>query len=163
MLGQEVQNTKVVEEESDEGIQENLFLTFNVSHEVYGVNILQIVEIIRLLKITEIPETPNFIKGVINLRGKIIPVMDIRLRFGIVAKEYDDRTCIIVASIKDVEMGLIVDSVAEVVEIPPSYVEEMPQMSKNSHQRFIKGIGKINEEVKILLDLEKLLVEELTV
>ena len=160
MLGQEESKSKVEVEDLENETQDDLYLTFHLAQETYGMNILQVQEIIRLLKITIIPESPNFIKGVINLRGKIIPVMDVRLRFGIAAKNYDDRTCIIVVAVKDTEMGLIVDEVDEVIEILPKQIEEMPAMSSSSHQRFIKGIGKINDQVKILLDMDKLLAEE---
>jgi len=149
-----------VDDDDDDGIQENQFLTFGIASETYGINILQVMEIIRLVKITPIPETLAFIKGVINLRGKIIPVMDVRLRFNLASKDFDDRTCIVVVNIRDLEIGLIVDHVSEVLEIPAAHIEPMPTVNQSSHQRFVKGIGKMEGEVKILLDLDKLLFDE---
>lgn len=146
--------------EEDDIIQENQFLTFEIAEEIYGINILSVVEIIRLLKITKIPESLSFIKGIINLRGKIIPVMDVRLRFSLDEREYDDRTCIVVVSIKGIDMGLIVDCVSEVIEIPETNIEAMPSLGGAGYQRFVKGIGKTEEGVKILLDLDKLLHDE---
>ncbi len=154
------QGDDLYDEDEDDGIQENQFLTFGIASEIYGINILHVVEIIRLVKITSIPESLDFIKGIINLRGKIIPIMDVRIRFFLEEKEFDDRTCIVVVNIKGVEMGLIVDSVSEVIEIPEGNVEIMPNVSNSTQQRFVKGIGKIGDEVKILLDLDKLLFEE---
>lgn len=149
----------LVDDENDE-IQENQFLTFGIEKETYAIDLLNVMEIIRLIQITPIPETFNFIKGIINLRGKIIPVMDVRLRFNIAEKGYEDRTCIIVVSIKGLEMGLIVDHVSEVLEIPEGQVDVMPSVSKTASQRFVRGIGKTDSGVKIILDLDKLLFDE---
>jgi len=148
------------EDDEEDESQENRFLTFGIATEIYGISILSVVEIIRLVKIVNIPQSLPFIKGIINLRGKIIPVMSIRKRFDLTEKEFDDRTCIIVVNIKGVDIGLIVDKVSEVLEIPSDKVEAMPQIGNSGHQRFVKGIGKIGDEVKILLDLDKLLFEE---
>src|SRR3972149_6846013 len=109
----EVSRSDIEEDEDD--IQENKFLTFLIGEEYYGVGIEYVIEIIRMIKITPMPEMFNFIKGVVNLRGKVIPVMDVRLRFGLKESEYDDRTCIIVVSIGELEIGLIVDTVSEVI------------------------------------------------
>ena len=160
----EVRTKAIVDEdqfdEEDDSLQEDQYLTFIIASETFGINILNIKEIIRIIKITSIPETLSFIKGVINLRGKIIPVMDVRIRFDLEERPFDDRTCIIVVHIKDLEMGLIVDRVAEVLEIPAKNVEPMPSMTTAVHHRFVKGFGKINDEVKILLDLDRLLFDE---
>lgn len=139
---------------------EKQYLTFSIGHEVYGINIMQVKEIIRMLTITAIPETFNFIKGVINLRGQIIPVMDVRKRFNIPEKEWDDRTCIIVVNLNEIEMGLIVDNVNEVVEISPEQIDEMPSINNSTAQKYVRGIGKIQDSVKILLNLEKLLFDD---
>ena len=109
---------------------------------------------------TELPDTPDFVKGVINLRGKVIPVIDVRLRFMIEEREYDDRTCIIVVNINEVTVGLIVDSVAEVQDIPKENVEPPPNIRSSSSGHFIQGLGKIDKEVKILLNIEKLLFDD---
>ncbi|SPF51464.1 Chemotaxis signal transduction protein (fragment) [Candidatus Desulfosporosinus infrequens] len=106
--------------------------------------------------ITEIPEMPEYIKGIINLRGKIIPVMDVRLRFRKPFREYNDRTCIVVIEISEVSVGLIVDSVSEVIAIPDEEIVAPPSMAKEGN-RYIKGIGKVGTDVKLLLDSDKLL------
>ena len=103
---------------------------------------------------------PDFLKGVINLRGKVIPVMDVRTRFNMEQREYDDRTCIIVVNINNTSIGLVVDKVQEVVNIPESQVEPSPEKAKGKRSRFLQGMGKINNEVKILLNVEQLLYEE---
>jgi len=103
---------------------------------------------------------PRYIKGVINLRGKVIPVMDVRRRFQLEDRDYDDRTCIVVVSIDNTAVGLVVDKVREVSDIPPSQIEPPPSVSEGNRQQYIKGLGKVEEEVKILLDTEKLLYRD---
>jgi purine-binding chemotaxis protein CheW len=141
----------------NEDTQEDRFLTFSLGNESYGIEIRYVTEIIGIQPITEIPELPEYIKGIINLRGKIIPVMDIRLRFKKEPKDYNDRTCVIVVDIRDVSIGLIVDSVSEVITIPKQDIVEPPQMNKGYQNRYIKSIGKVGSEVKLLLDCEMLL------
>jgi purine-binding chemotaxis protein CheW len=143
----------------NEDTQEDRFLTFSLGNESYGIEIRYVTEIIGIQPITEIPELPEYIKGIINLRGKIIPVMDIRLRFKKEPKDYNDRTCVIVVDIRDVSIGLIVDSVSEVITIPKQDIVEPPQMNKGYQNRYIKSIGKVGSEVKLLLDCEMLLNE----
>lgn len=137
----------------------NQFLTFCLDKETYAIDLLAVMEIIRLTPITPVPEAYSFVKGIINLRGKIIPVMDVRLRFGLEEKAYQDRTCIIVVIIDRLEIGLLVDSVTEVMEIPSSQMEVLPNVNATS-QRFVKGIGKVNDSIKLVLDLERLLFDE---
>lgn len=139
---------------------ENKYLTFSTSSEYYGIHVLDVVEIIRTVPITEIPESLSYVKGIINLRGKIIPVIDVRLRFGIEEKEQDDRTCIIVISANESEIGLIVDSVSEVINIPEDLIDLMPQVGQTDGQKFVKGIAHLECGVKILLDIEKLVDAE---
>ena len=103
---------------------------------------------------------PEFIKGVINLRGKVIPLMDVRERFRMQFREYDERTCIVVVDINNTAVGLLVDEVSEVVDIPESQVEPPPKTGKGTSSRFIKGMGKMDDEVKILLDVGKILYDE---
>lgn len=141
----------------DEDTQKDKFLTFTIGSEAYGIEISFVKEIIGIQPVTQIPELPDFIKGIINLRGKIIPVMDVRLRFKKEEKEYNDRTCIIVVDINDVSVGLIVDTVAEVVNIPNENIALPPQLSTNYQNRYVKGIGKEGDKVKLLLDCGKLL------
>lgn len=145
--------------EQEEDTQKDKFLTFTLGSESYGIEIKHVTEIISIQPVTEVPELPEYIRGIINLRGKIIPVMDVRLRFKKPYREYNDRTCVIVIDIKDVSIGLIVDSVAEVLSIPESEIVSPPEVSKNNN-KYIKGIGKVGSEVKLILDCDKLLNEE---
>lgn len=137
------------------------FLTFPLGGESYGIEIRYVTEIVGIQTITEVPELPDYIRGIINLRGKIIPVMDVRLRFKKSFREYNDRTCIIVIDIQDITIGLIVDSVSEVIAIPETEIVAPPEVSKESN-RYIRGIGKVGSEVKLLLDCEKLLNDDVT-
>lgn len=140
-----------------EDTQKDKYLTFHLAGEDYGIEICYVIEIIGIQSITEVPDMPNFICGVINLRGKVIPVMDVRARFGLPARDYDERTCIIVINVDSTEVGLVVDEVSEVADIPESQVEPAPRTSKNTESSFIQGMGKMNNKVKILLDAHKLL------
>ena len=145
--------------EMGEDTQKGRFLTFSLGKESYGIEIKHVTEIIGIQEITEIPELPEYVRGIINLRGKIIPVMDVRLRFKKEPREYNDRTCVIVIDINDISIGLIVDSVAEVTTIPEQDIVEPPRMDKGFNNRYIKNIGKVGKDVKLLLDCEKLLTE----
>jgi purine-binding chemotaxis protein CheW len=147
-------------DEDDEDTQKDKFLTFQVGTEEFGIEICYVTEIIGLQKITDVPDMPDFIKGVINLRGKVIPVMDVRTRFNIESREYDDRTCIVVVNINDKAVGLVVDRVSEVVDIPESQVEPPAQIGSGTASRYIQGLGKIDEDVKILLNVDRLLYGE---
>ncbi len=138
----------------EEDTQRDLFLTFHLHNEDYGMAISYVTEIIGIQKITELPDMPEEIKGVINLRGRVIPVMDMRLRFGLPSRDYDERTCVIVVEVNDCIMGLVVDRVKEVVEIAAGQIEPPP--SHGGEGSYIQGLGKIEDEVKILLDIESL-------
>ena len=146
--------------DDDEDTQKDKYLTFNLAGEEYGIDIAYVTEIIGIQKITEVPDMPNFIKGVINLRGKIIPVMDVRLRFNMSEREYEERTCIVVVDINGTAVGLVVDQVSEVADIPESQVEAPPKTGKGKSSSYLKGMGKVGEEVKILLNAGKLLRDE---
>lgn len=146
--------------ETAEDTQKGRFLTFLVDRETYGIEIKYVTEIIGIQPITKIPELPEYIKGVINLRGKIIPVMDVRLRFKKEPKDYNDRTCIIVVEFNDISIGLIVDNVSEVLAIPDENIVEPPKMNKDFYNKYIKNIGKVGNDVKLILDCSKLLSEE---
>ncbi len=145
--------------EEDEDTQEDKFLTFILSQEEYGIEIRHVTEIIGIQNITEVPDMPHYIKGVINLRGKVIPVMDVRLRFGLEERDYDDRTCIIVINIDEQSVGLIVDRVSEVLDIPKGEVEPPPKIKRGESSRFIQGMGKVCNRVKILLNAHQLLFD----
>ncbi|NLL04491.1 MAG: purine-binding chemotaxis protein CheW [Clostridiaceae bacterium] len=143
-----------------EDTQKGRYLTFAIGKEFYGIEIKYVTEIINIQKITEVPELPSYIKGIINLRGKIIPVLDVRLRFKKEAKEYNDRTCIVVVDIEDISVGLIVDSVSEVTSITENDIVPPPDANTGFSNKYIKGIGKVGDEVKLLLDCSKLLSDE---
>lgn len=143
----------------EEDTQKGKYLTFVIGQEVYGIEISYVTEIIGIQAITVVPELPEYVKGIINLRGKIIPVMDVRLRFKKEAKEYNDRTCIVVVDIGEMSIGLIVDSVAEVINIADEDIVPPPQVN-NVQNRYIKAIGKVGEQVSLLLDCEKLLNDD---
>ncbi|MCB2340677.1 chemotaxis protein CheW [Clostridium estertheticum] len=146
--------------ETAEDTQKGKFLTFSVGKESYGIEIKFVTEIIGIQEITEVPELPDYVKGIINLRGKIIPVIDVRIRFRKEPKDYNDRTCIVVINIKETTVGLIVDNVAEVINIDDSNIVPPPQMKTGFHNRYVRGIGKVGNEVKLLLDCDKLLNDE---
>ncbi len=146
--------------EQSEDTQEGKFLTFPIGKEEFAIEIRYVTEIIGIQKITDLPDMPDFIKGVINLRGKVIPVIDVRMRFGLEKREYDERTCIVVVRINAISVGLIVDSVKEVIDIAGSQIDPPPSVNKGSESRFIQGLGKVDDEVKIILDVDQLLFEE---
>ncbi len=145
------------ETQDDADTQKDKYLTFTLGDEEYGIEICNVIEIIGIQKITDLPDTPLFVKGVINLRGKVIPLIDVRLRFNLEAKDYDDRTCIIVVNIRNMSVGLIVDTVSEVMDISETSVENPPKVSNKAGSRYIQGLGKVGDNVKILLDIHKLL------
>ena len=148
--------------ESEEDTQKDKYLIFSIGNQYYGIDIKYVIEIIGIEPITEVPELPNYIRGVINLRGKIIPVMDVRLKFRKDEKEYDDRTCIVVVEIGSICVGLIIDRVLEVVNIDKNSISPPPKTSSNKDNanKYIKGIGKIQNEVRLLIDCYKLLEED---
>ncbi len=137
-------------------------LTFSLGNEGYGVSILKVKEIIGMMDITLVPKTPDFIKGVINLRGKIIPIMDLRIKFGMQAQDYDERTCIIIAEvvIKGAQklLGVVVDTVSEVVTISESQIEPPPEYGNTTEHNSILGIGKIKDRVVIILDINEIFI-----
>lgn len=141
------------------------YLTFSLANEEYGVGILKVREIIGVMEITAVPHTPPYIKGVINLRGRVIPVLDLRLKFGMTAKEYDERTCVIVVEIQGrnstVQVGMVVDSVSEVVNIAAGEIEPPPSMGSSTEGDNILGMAKVKGEVKILLDVDRVVGEGL--
>ena len=157
--GRTVSDEDLDDDEEDEDTQKDKFLTFTVGKEDYGLEIYHVTEIIGIQKITEVPDMPDYVKGVINLRGKVIPVMDVRKRFKFEEREYDDRTCIVVVHINDTSLGLVVDTVKEVSDIPEKDIQPPPEIAEGNRQFFIRGLGKVEEEVKILLDAEKLLTK----
>ena len=136
------------------------YLTFGLAEEEYGLEILKVREIFGMVNITAIPQTPEHVKGVINLRGKVIPVVDIRLKFCMTEKDYDDATCIIVVDVTGVEVGIIVDRVSEVLEISGEDIDDPPSFGTNVETDFILGMGKSDKRVTILLDITRVLGNE---
>lgn len=147
------------DDELDEDTMLDRYLTFHIGNEDYGIEIRHVTEIVGLQRITEVPDMPVYVRGVINLRGAVIPVVDVRLRFGMETREADDRTCVVVVRIGETAVGLIVDTVTEVLEIPADQVAPPPSV-RSSSARFVSGLGKVSEQVKILLDVQRLLLDE---
>ncbi len=144
----------------EEDTQYGKFLTFTLGKEIFGIEIKHVTEIIGMQVITQVPEVPVFVKGIINLRGKIIPVIDVRLKFKKEEVPYDDRTCIVVIDINDVSVGLIVDNVAEVLSIADENIAPPPGNKTGFENKYIKGIGKSGTDVILLLEGLKLLKNE---
>ena len=140
--------------------REGKYLTFELCGEEYGLEILKVREIIGIMGITPVPQTPKFIKGVINLRGKVIPVVDLRLKFGFDEVDYTKETCIIVVEVKSVLTGIIVDTVSEVLDITNEELETTPNLGEDVNTDIFIGVAKIKDKVKILLDLDKILGTE---
>ena len=145
----------------EEDTQKDKYLTFRLGSEEYGIEIKYIIEIIGIQKITAVPNIKSYIKGIINLRGIINPVVDVRMRFNLAPREYDDRTCIIVVELNNISLGLIVDEVSEVINIPPDKISPPPQTNKGSQSHFLQGIAKVGEQVKIILNIDRLLYDEI--
>jgi len=137
------------------------YLTFKLAHEEYGLEILKVREIIGLMEITKVPQTPHYIRGVINLRGKVIPIIELRQKFGMETTEDTEQTCIIVVEAisnqGSLMTGIVVDSVSEVLDIVEDQIEDAPAFGAGIDTDFISGIGKIKDEVKLLLDIDKVL------
>jgi purine-binding chemotaxis protein CheW len=143
------------------------YLTFRLADEEYGLEILKVQEIIRMQAVTRVPRTPDYVRGVINLRGKVIPVIELRKKFNFSSCEDTEKTCIIVVQISSADsslvMGIIIDEVREVLDIAAENIEETPTFGSTINTDFILGMGKMNGNVKILLDIDKVLsIQELT-
>lgn len=138
--------------------REGKYLTFTLVDEEYGIGILKVKEIIGMLPVTAVPKTPEYVKGVINLRGKVIPVVDLRLKFSIEARQYTDRTCIIVVEVQghseQVLIGIVVDAVSEVLNIKAEDIETLPTFGTRVNTDYILGMAKMDGRVKILLDID---------
>ena len=146
----------------DRDAQKGMYMTFKSGEEYFGLKIQYVSEIIQFQVITEIPETEDYIKGLINLRGKVIPVIDVRLRFRQPPFEYNDRTCIIVLNVREMLVGLIVEKIAEVVDIREENILPPPKSVRSDklQNKYVYGIGKVGDSVKLLLDPDKLLNDE---
>ncbi|MBC8550929.1 MAG: purine-binding chemotaxis protein CheW [Candidatus Brocadiales bacterium] len=151
---------EAVAEKKDKNALEGKFLTFILGDEVYGFEILKVREIIGLMDITTVPQTPGYMKGVINLRGKVIPVIDLRLKFSMQEEDHTQETCVIVVEVDNTSIGIIVDSVSEVSDISGEEIEEAPSFGQGIDTSFIMGLGKVKEKIIILLDIETVLSSE---
>ena len=147
-------------EETAHGDKLLQLVTFTIAQEEFGVEILKVQEIIRTLEITRVPRAPAFVEGVINLRGKVIPIIDLRRRFGIESKPHDKDTRIIVIEINQMIVGFVVDAVSEVLRIPANTVEPPPSIVSGIDSEYISGVGKLDNRLLIMIDLDKLLSEE---
>lgn len=161
----EVVTTTTAERSDESKIGEKLagkYLTFKLGDEEYGLEILKVQTIIQMQEVTKVPKTPKFVRGVINLRGKVIPVIDLRAKFGLETREDTDKTCIVVVQVvRDGQdaatMGIIIDEVNEVPQISAGDIEETPSFGASVNTSFILGMAKIGDSVKILLDIDKVL------
>jgi len=137
------------------------YLVFDLGREEFGIQVLKVREIMGIQDITAVPHTPAYVKGVINLRGKVVPVIDLRIKFGLAASEYTQRTCIIVTQVQGdsgfVLMGIIVDGVSEVLNLAASEIEDTPDFGEDIGSRYLLGMAKTKGKVKILLDIDKVL------
>ena len=151
---------KAEAEKKESPTYEGQFLTFTLNSEEYGIEILKVREIIGVMDITTVPQTPEFMKGVINLRGTVIPVVDLRLKFSMPEEEYTQETCVIVVEANNSQVGIIVDSVSEVLNIQNGEIEETPSFGQGIDTDFIMGLGKVKERIIILLNIEQILSSE---
>ncbi len=151
------QQHDIFDENTPEDTVKNKYLTFVIDNEIFGIDIAHVIEIIPVPAITWIPENPESIKGIINLRGSIIPVIDVRIRFEKEERAYDELTCIIVIEYEDNHIGMIVDTINEVLYIPKSFTSHPPNAKLKYQNKFIKAIGKVGGNVQLLLDLDKFL------
>lgn len=146
--------------DGDEDTLKGRFLIFMIENELFGIEIQYVMEIIGIQAITEMPEMPEYLKGIINLRGRIIPVMDVRLRFSKASREYDDRTCVIVIDFNGISVGFIVDRVSEVITISDDNICDRPAIKTGNGRGYVKNIGKVDYGVILLVDCGKLLNDE---
>lgn len=156
---EKIEEKEVVVEEKGYAVEGGKFLSFFLGKEEYAIEILKVQEIIGLMPITPVPRMPGYIKGVLNLRGKIVPVMNLRSRFGLEEIEYTEETCIIVVQENQYLMGVIVDKVSEVADIDGDQIEEVPSLGAGEQSDYLSGIGKVKEQVKMIVDVERVLFD----
>jgi len=153
------ENKSAAVEEQVQPVEGGKFLSFFLGKEEYAIEILKVQEIIGLMPITPVPRMPEYIKGVLNLRGKIVPVMNLRTRFGLKEVEYTEETCIIVVQENQYLMGVIVDKVSEVADIEGSQIEEVPSLGAGEQSEYLSGIGKVKDQVKMIVDVKRVLFD----
>jgi purine-binding chemotaxis protein CheW len=151
---------EAVAEKTERSTLEGKFLTFILGDEIYGIEILKAREIIGLMDITTVPQTPDYMKGVINLRGKVIPVIDLRMKFAMQEEAHTQETCVIVVEVNSTSIGIIVDSVSEVSDIGGGEIENAPKFGQGIDTSFIMGLGKVKDKIIILLDIDAVLSSE---
>ncbi len=157
----EAQDELLTDDDDNEDTQANKYLFFRIGKESYGIGIRHVIEIIELQTISLVPDMPPYVKGVINLRGKVIPIVDLRLRFDMEERAYDNRTCIIITEVDRILVGCLVDTVEEVMEIFEKNIEPPPKFKTISgRDQYISGMGKVGEAIKILIDAEKIVRDE---
>lgn len=139
------------------------FMSFLIDDKYYGVELRHVLEIISIQSITTVPSTPNYVKGITNLRGRIVPVIEVRMRFGLETKPYDDRTCIIVLNIDEMYVGLIVDEVSEVVTVDEDMLSDLPEFGLVSSNKYIKSIAKLKDSLVLNLDCQTFLMDDMPV
>lgn len=148
------------------GQRQGKYLVFHLANEEFGVQVLKVREIMGLQEITPVPQMQSFVKGVINLRGKVIPVIDLRLKFGLASSEYTQRTCIVVLEVRQAQgsllMGAIVDGVSEVLNLQDSDIEDTPDFGDHAELPYVLGMAKVKGKVKILLDIDHVLTVQET-
>ena len=147
------------------GITETVqYLTFKLAEEIFAFDVAKVREILELTSITKVPQTPDFMRGVINLRGSVVPVIDLRLNFGMQCTEQTVNTCIIVVEVnlngETIVLGVLADSVQEVVEMEPDLIEPPPQLGTKLNTEFIKGMGKVEDDFVMILDIDKVFSSE---
>ncbi len=155
--------TAIIEEEIDEDSQdtmEDLYIIFFIDGREYGIEIRYLIEIIAFQPVTFVPNLPKYVKGVLNLRGKIIPVLDVRTRFGMPSIDYTENTCILILNFNNLSASLIVDGVKEVLKITKDNIEPSPGFEEANVERFVDSIGKSGDTLKILINVEKFIHEK---
>lgn len=155
-MRENVTNVLAEDFEEEEDSQRDKYLTFKLADEEYGIEIYSVREVVGLQRITAIPDMPAYIRGVVNLRGQVIPIMDVRSRFNMSLSEYNDRTCVIVINVGDMPIGLIVDEVQDVLDISETNIAPPPNIVNSNKEKFMHGLGMVEDQVKIILDVRQL-------
>jgi purine-binding chemotaxis protein CheW len=146
----------VAVEVETEDTQHGKFLTFMIGDEIYGIEITAVIEIVNIQPITFVPHVPDFVKGIINLRGKVVPVVDMRLKFKKPARDYDERTCIIILEIHEIMIGVIIDRVSDVLYIADDQISDMPLLKAAERSAFVRNIANVGDKAVLILDSEKI-------
>ncbi|MGM0442822.1 MAG: chemotaxis protein CheW [Fibrobacterota bacterium] len=157
-----MENTEIDANDSifeSENTLDDRYLTFWIGAELYGIAIRDVIEIVGVQRITSVPDTPDFVKGVVNLRGQVIPVVDVRLRFHMQEREYDDETCFIVVRLNDTTIGMVVDTVDEVFTISGADILPAPRVSASESGKYMHGMSRVNDKTLVLVNTEKLLFD----